>query len=108
MLFTLIYCLFVSLVGYWHLFWHSDPLWLQITVMAPILIPLPWLLKGASHRTQVICAYIAMLYFIHGVTETVANPADRWLAMAETGLTVLLFISVIVENVRSRARANSA
>lgn len=108
MIFNLIYCLLISVVAYWALIWDNDPLWLEITVITPLLIPLPWLLFRRSHTVQVVAAFIAMLYFIHGVTETVANPQDRWLAIAETGLTLMLFISLIVENVLRRRRLNQA
>ncbi len=102
MIFILTYLSLIGLHGYWHLFWHPDPLWLKVVILLPLLLPLPWLLRQSSHQTRVICCYISFPYFIHGMTEVVANPANRMLALTEVGLCLLLFITLIRQNVLSR------
>lgn len=58
----------------------------------PLLLPL----RGVLHerpRSHLWAAFASLLYFIHGVGEAVANPDQRWLGLAEIGLSLLLFFA---------------
>jgi len=80
--------------------WHAwlapsvyFPVSLVVLVMAgPLLLPLRGLLHGRP-RSHLWAAFLSLLYFIHGVGEAVANPEQRWLALGEVGLSLILFFA---------------
>ena len=61
-----------------------------IIFVGPLLIPLRGILYGKP-PTHIWTAFLVLLYFMHGVVESWANPAERWLAMTEILLSILLF-----------------
>lgn len=61
-----------------------------ILFVGPLLFPLRGLLHGKTY-THTWTAMLVLLYFIHGVVESWANPAERWLALTEIGFSLLLF-----------------
>ena len=78
---------------------------LTIGLMLPLLLPLPGLLRGKP-KAYAWIAFIAMLYFIHGVVESWTLWADsgvRVLALTETLLASLLFVAALLYT-RWRAR----
>ena len=84
--------------------WRPD-LVLTIGLMLPLLLPLPGLLLGRP-KAYAWTAFIALLYFIHGVVESWAVWADssvRGLALTETLLASLLFVAALLYT-RWRAR----
>jgi len=65
------------------------PPWLAPTVaLLPLLLPL--LALRRVHRALLWVGILALFYFMHGVAEAWSNPAERWLAVAEIALTLLL------------------
>lgn len=65
-----------------------------IIFVGPLLFPLRGILHGKSY-THAWTAFLVLLYFIHGVVESWANPAQRWLAITEILLSILLFTGCI-------------
>ena len=61
-----------------------------VIFVGPLLLPLRGLLYGKP-LTHTWTTFLALLYFMHGVVEAWANPAERWLAIAEIVLSILLF-----------------
>ena len=66
--------------------------WLLFVIqILPLLAVLPGLLR-ASHRSAVIAALVAMLYFIHGVWLA-ATPELRVVGLIEVGVALALVVS---------------
>jgi len=66
--------------------------------------PLLLALRGILHDkiyTYGWATFLALFYFIHGSVEAYSSVPDRWLAITETGLSTLLFFSLIA-NIRCR------
>ncbi len=61
-----------------------------IIFVGPLLLPLRGLLHGRA-TTHIWTSFLVLLYFMHGVVESWANPAERWLALIEVVLSILLF-----------------
>lgn len=61
-----------------------------IIFVGPLLLPLRGILHGKPY-THIWTAFLVLLYFMHGVVESWANPAELWLAITETLLSILLF-----------------
>ena len=80
----------------WHAWLAPSPYFpvslVILVLVAPLLVPLRGLLSGRP-RSHLWAAFLSLLYFIHGVGEAVANPAQRGLALAEIGLSLTLFFS---------------
>ncbi|TCV91286.1 putative membrane protein [Luteibacter rhizovicinus] len=76
----------------------SPLLTLALTVV-PLLLPL-FALPNVT-RALLWVGTLALFYFCHGVSETWSSPADRWLAMIEVVLTLLL-IGTLGAGVRRR------
>lgn len=80
----------------WHA-WLAPPRYFPISLVilvttVPLLLPL----RGVLHerpRSHLWAAFASLLYFTHGVGEAVANPAQRWLGLAEIGLSLVLFLA---------------
>ncbi len=53
-----------------------------IVFIGPLLLPLRGLLYGKI-SAHVWTSMLVLLYFIHGVVEAWASPAERWLAVTE-------------------------
>lgn len=80
----------------WHAWLAPSPYFpvslVVLVTVAPLLLPMRGLLRGHP-RSHLWAAFLSLLYFIHGVGEAVAAPAQRWLALAEIGLSLTLFFS---------------
>ena len=61
-------------------------------LMLPLLLPLPGMLRGRPYAFA-WSGFIALLYFIHGLTEAWAVADSRLPASIETALACLLFVS---------------
>lgn len=62
-----------------------------IVYVGPLLIPLRGLLN-ANIRAHIWTTLLVLFYFIHGIVEAWASPAERWLAVTEIIFSVTLFI----------------
>ena len=95
----------IALAGYFALLtltvvWHAwlfpsayFPVSLVLIVMGlPLLLPLRGLLHGRP-RSYIWASFLAMLYFVHGVGEAIANPQQRWLGFLEILFSLTLIIS---------------
>lgn len=67
------------------------PLLLAITVL-PLLLPL-FAIRNVR-RALLWVGILSLFYFCHGVSEAWSSAAERWLAMAEIVLTVLLIAAL--------------
>lgn len=65
-----------------------------IIFVGPLLFPLRGILHGKTY-THKWTAFLVLLYFMHGVVESWANPAERWLAITEILLSIILFSGCI-------------
>lgn len=82
------------------LVWHAwlfpsayFPISLVLIVTAlPLLLPLQGLLQGRP-RSHIWVALLSMLYFVHGVGESIANPQQRWLGLLEILFSLILVFS---------------
>lgn len=61
-----------------------------IVFVGPLLLPLRGLLYGRT-SAHVWTSMLVLLYFIHGVVEGWASPSERWLAVTEVLLSIMLF-----------------
>jgi uncharacterized membrane protein len=90
------YLALLALTLVWHAWLAPSvyfPVSLVVLVMAgPLLLPLRGLLHGRP-RSHLWAAFLSLLYFTHGVGEAVANPSQRWPALAETVLSLALFFA---------------
>jgi len=60
--------------------------------VTPLLLPFRGLLDGRLKSCTWI-SYVSLIYFVHGVLEAYANPAERTLAVAEIALSLMLCFS---------------
>lgn len=87
------FALFLLLMAWNTLLMPSSrfPVALVLLVMVtPLLLPLRGFLQGRS-KSCAWMAYISLIYFIHGIVESYANPAERLYAACETALALILF-----------------
>ncbi len=86
----------LAVVLAWHVWLYpSTRLPVSLVLMftaVPLLVPLRGVLHGRP-RAHLWAALLSLAYFVHGVGETMANPAERWLGLAEVGSSLLLFFS---------------
>lgn len=76
--------------------WHgwlfpstSLPMWLVLTVTVVPLV-LPVLALRDARRALLWVGILSLFYFCHGVAEAWSSAAERWVALAEVALTLLL------------------
>ncbi len=77
--------------------WHA---WLFLPERAPLLLVLaitllpllPAALTYLRHprRGLLLAGIVCLFYFCHGVAETYSTPTERWLALAEVGLSIVI------------------
>ncbi|WP_305906398.1 DUF2069 domain-containing protein [Methylomarinum sp. Ch1-1] len=60
-----------------------------LVAVTPLLLPMQGLLHGKL-KSCTWMSYVSLLYFTHGVAEAYANPAERYYALAEIALSLLL------------------
>lgn len=78
------------------LLWHAwlfpaqlMPAWLLLSItVIPLLLPL--LAIRNARRALLWVGILSLFYFCHGVSEVWSSPGERWLAVAEIVLTLLL------------------
>lgn len=86
--------------------WHG---WLQpnlafaLMFSVPLLIPVPWLLKG-SLRAAASLFFLSLIHFLHGVTEAMVVPEFRALALLETALCLFMYASMVMWTAARRSR----
>ena len=103
------WALLVVLQLVWHA-WLFPPqsmpltLLLAITVV-PLLLPL-FALRDAR-RALLWVGILSLFYFCHGVSEAWSSAGERWLAVAEIVLTVLL-IAALGAGVKRKPRGGDA
>ena len=76
--------------------WHAwlfpaqtVPTWLLLAItVIPLLLPL--LAARDARRALLWVGILSLFYFCHGVSEAWSAPQQRWLALGEIALTVLL------------------
>lgn len=74
---------------------HEGGSWIALKVL-PLLLPLRGILKR-NHYTMQWASMLIWLYFIEGVVRATSDrlPLSRLLAGAETGLSLVVFFSLI-------------
>lgn len=98
----------VALTGYfgllillwsWHV-WLAPPRhWPTALVLAILLLPLAAPLRGLVHGRPYTFAwttFLALFYFLHGISEAVGNPAARIYAVIEILLSLTLFTGAML------------
>jgi uncharacterized membrane protein len=78
----------------------SIPTWVALVLTVPPLL-LPLLSLPNVTRALLWVGVLALFYFCHGVSEVWSSTADRWLAVIEIVLTLLL-IGTLGVGVRRR------
>jgi uncharacterized membrane protein len=63
-----------------------------LVFITPLLLPFRGLLDGRLKSCTWI-SYVSLIYIVHGVLEAYANPAERYLAIAEIILSLALCFS---------------
>lgn len=80
--------------------WHgwlfppaSLPMWLVLIVTVVPLV-LPVLALRDPRRALLWVGILSLFYFCHGVAEAWSSPRERWVALVEIGLTLLLIATL--------------
>jgi len=99
----------VVLQSIWHAWLFPPqfmPIWvvLAITVI-PLLLPL--LAIRNAQRALLWVGILSLFYFCHGVAEGWSSPSERWLALVEIALTLLL-IGTLGAGARRKPRGGRA
>ena len=76
------------------------PLWL-VGLLTLVPLALPALALRDPRRALLWTGILSLFYFSHGVAEAWSSPRERWLALIEVALTVLL-IGTLGAGVRRR------
>ena len=102
------WALLVVLQPIWHA-WLAPPQSMPMAVLLaltviPLLLPL--FAIGNVRRALLWVGILSLFYFCHGVSEAWSAPAERWLAIAEIVLTVLLIV-VLGAGVKRRQPAST-
>lgn len=82
----------VALQLIWHA-WLSPPqlmpIWLVLAItVIPLLLPL--LAIRDARRALLWVGILSLFYFCHGIAESWSSSSERWLALVEIALTLLL------------------
>lgn len=93
--------------------WHAwlfppqqMPIWLVLTItVIPLLLPL--LAIRDVRRALLWVGILSLFYFCHGIAEGWSSSSERWLALAEIVLTLLL-IGTLGAGVKRQQRGGSA
>ena len=84
----------ITLIMLWHTILSPSqrfPIALTLIIsVVPLLFPLRGLLYNQANAIT-WAAYLSLFYFIHGVMEAAAEPAERLLAVLEIVLSLTLF-----------------
>jgi uncharacterized membrane protein len=68
--------------------------WLALKAL-PLIIPLPWLLRGSTYALQ-LALFIVMLYVFEGATRIFEPAPGWWLAALELALATAFLAAAIV------------
>jgi uncharacterized membrane protein len=103
------WALLVVLQLVWHA-WLVPPQHLPLTLVlaltvVPLLLPL-FALRNVR-RALLWVGILSLFYFSHGVAEAWSSASERWLAVAEVVLTVLL-IAALGAGVKRKPRSRDA
>lgn len=93
----------VLLQWFWH-GWFEPNLALVLLLSLPLIIPLPWLLRG-SLRAAASLFFISLIHFLHGVTEAIVTPEFRALALLETALCLIMYATLVMWTAAQRKSA---
>jgi uncharacterized membrane protein len=91
------------------LIWHAwlfppqlMPIWLVLAIsVIPLLLPL--LTIRDARRALLWVGILSLFYFCHGIAEAWSSPSERWLALIEIALTLLL-IGTLGAGVKRKSR----
>ncbi len=61
-----------------------------VLFLLPLVLPLPGMLQGRP-RAFIGASLLALIYLCHGVMEAYGSPGERWFALVEVMLSLLLF-----------------
>ncbi|WP_449429108.1 DUF2069 domain-containing protein [Rhodanobacter umsongensis] len=94
------------------LVWHAwlfpaqlMPVWLVLAItVAPLLLPL--LAIRDPRRALLWVGILSLFYICHGIAEGWSSPSERWLALAEIVLTLLL-IGTLGAGVKRKQRGGN-
>ena|SRR5690349_4897748 len=90
------WALLVALQLVWHAWLvppQTLPTWLVLAItVLPLLLPL--LAIRDVRRALLWVGILSLFYFCHGVSEAWSSAGERWLAIAEIVLTVLLIAAL--------------
>jgi uncharacterized membrane protein len=82
------------------------PLWLVLAItVAPLL--LPFFAIRNIRRALLWTGILSLFYFCHGIAESWSSPQERWPALIEVLLTLLL-IGALGAGVKRRPKPNGA
>lgn len=101
-LFSLATCALIILQWVWH-GWKGQNIAFALMLSVPLLIPLPWVLKG-SLKAAGFVFFLSLIHFLHGVTEAIVTAEARAMALLETGLCSALYVGLILWTVANRNR----
>lgn len=75
---------------------HYFPVALVLIVLVvPLLFPLRGLLHGRA-STHIWAGLMALLYFAHGISEAISNPAQRGLGLLEIAFSLTLLAGALL------------
>ncbi|WP_281223456.1 DUF2069 domain-containing protein [Photobacterium sanguinicancri] len=74
---------------------HLNNIIIMLMWVFPLLLPLKGILEAKPY-THAWANFILMFYFLHALTILWIEPAERWLAAIELGITSCAFIGNIV------------
>lgn len=88
-----------ALFGYWFLR-DGNALLAAVVGLPPLLLAL--LLKPFPRVAGFCAGVLALAWFSHGVMIAWSDPAQRWLALAETALAVVVVFAANADALRAR------
>jgi uncharacterized membrane protein len=82
------------------------PMWLVLAItVIPLL--LPFFAIGNVRRALLWTGILSLFYFCHGIAESWSSPQERWPALIEVLLTLLL-IGALGAGVKRRAKPSAS
>jgi uncharacterized membrane protein len=87
------------LLWVWHVWLVPPRHWPTALVLAVLLLPLAAPLRGLLHGRPYTFAwttFLALFYFLHGISEAVGNPPARAYAVLEILLSLTLFVAAML------------
>ncbi|MEO5596496.1 MAG: DUF2069 domain-containing protein [Lysobacteraceae bacterium] len=81
--------------------------WLYAAFFCLPMLPALWLLSRRSPVAALVAAIAALIYFCHGVMESMSAASQRTLALAEIALSVIIILAASWNGMRGRFRKKS-